>query len=69
MTENAHRTPETMSEDELVEYIKDLRARTQAAFDSTTPEGDQLRHNGSRDELDHANKVARARNIDVPPGS
>lgn len=68
MTDNSHRTPETMSDDELVEHIEDLRARVQAAFDSTTPEGDQLGHNNSRDELDHANEVARNRNIDVPPG-
>lgn len=68
MTEHSHRTPETMSDDELVEHIKDLRARVQAAFDSTTPEGDQLEHNDSRDELDHANEVARTRSIDVPPG-
>ncbi|ORM36101.1 hypothetical protein [Williamsia sp. 1135] len=68
MTDHSHGTPETLSDDELVEHIKDLRARVQAALVSTTPEGDQLEHNDSRDELDHANVVARNRNIDVPPG-
>ncbi|WP_207837949.1 hypothetical protein [Williamsia soli] len=68
MTDNSHPAPETMSDDELVEHIKDLRARVQAAFDSTTPEGDQLEQSNSRDELDHANEVARSRKIDVPPG-
>jgi hypothetical protein len=66
MDDHTSHGPDDLADDELIDFIHDRTKLVQMEFDSLQADGDRGPYEARIAELDHANKVAENRGLDVP---
>jgi hypothetical protein len=66
MADHTSSTPDDLTDDELIDFILDRTKLVQMEFDSLQADGDRGPYEARIAELDHANKVAETRGLEVP---